>query len=116
MCVDGQLSFEACGSDASGKREVSCVAGQYVRSETCACDAGQVLSCDERCVSTPALVRVKPTASACEDGLTWETAFSDLQRPLTTPTVREIWLAEGRYYPGPVGSPSTSSFALSRVV
>jgi len=115
-CVDGWLSSETCGSDASGHRELSCVAGQYVRDETCACDAGQVLSCDERCVSTPALVRVKPTASACEDGLTWETAFSDLQKPLTTAWVHEIWLAEGRYYPGAVGSPLTSTFTLSRAV
>jgi len=54
-------------------------------------------------------------AGATHDGATWETAYLDLQAALTGAGAAsagdQVWVAEGRYTPGPAGSPG-STFSI----
>ena len=54
-------------------------------------------------------------AGATHDGTTWETAYLDLQAALAGAGAASagdrVWVAEGRYTPGPAGSPG-STFSI----
>src|SRR3954470_4658895 len=70
-------------------------------------------------VSLAQVVYVNAAAGAGGDGRSWAGAFSDLQDGLNLadadPSVREVWVAAGKYYPGAVGAPPSSRFVVSRV-
>jgi hypothetical protein len=46
------------------------------------------------------------------DGLSWDTAFPDLQTALVLPDVTEVWVAAGTYHPTTSGGSRSLSFAL----
>ncbi len=50
-------------------------------------------------------------ATGSNNGSSWADAYSDLQTALATTSSGEIWVAQGRYRPAPVGQP-TVSFTL----
>lgn len=61
--------------------------------------------------------RVNEAASPGGDGLTWATAYKDLQDALTEArsnpgAVSEIWVAAGTYYPAPIGGSRAAAFEM----
>jgi Leucine-rich repeat (LRR) protein len=61
-------------------------------------------------------VRYNPTPTGTEDGLTWETAYPDLQSAMNDPAgCLEIWVSEGTYLPSVErnpGEPRSRTFYL----
>ena len=45
-------------------------------------------------------------ATGANDGSSWSDAFVDLQDALAATSSGELWVAEGRYHPAPVGQPT----------
>ena len=89
----------------------SCGEGRTCQAGSCRCEPGfSGASCD---VYTRF---VRADSEAAEpDGMTWETAFADLQDALalSAPTegaYLEIWVAAGTYLPGPAGDRGASFF------
>jgi len=66
----------------------------------------------------PGVRHVRADAAAGGDGLTWATAYNDLRQALITAgasggMITELWVKEGTYLPGPVGSSDrTLNFTL----
>jgi hypothetical protein len=67
----------------------------------------------------PGVRAVRLGAPAGGDGLSWGTAYNDLQVALAAarldPSVTELWIAAGTYYVGPVGSPPNTSFRAEHI-
>lgn len=64
----------------------------------------------------PTIIYVDATAAAGGDGLTWATAFSDLQNGLALANANDsVFVSEGIYYPS-LGASRTASFGLKDLV
>ena len=111
-CVDGAKSQRACAVDSSGTAQTTCTGGKW-QASACVCPAGELYTCGDRCVLSHPRVYVTSKVLACEDGLSWATAYSSLPRALTQVMDHgEVWIAQGVY----VTSAASPTFTLDRAV
>lgn len=57
-------------------------------------------------------IYVNAGATGANTGASWVNAYRDLQSALAIGEGRDVWIAAGTYYPGPGGSPGTTTFML----